>query len=349
MRRAWLVLVVVGAAGAGWYLTRPAPEPVTAVTGELPTVPVVRTDLTKAIAVDGTLGYGQSERVLGGGRGRITWLPKAGRVIGRGDPAYRINGVEVPLLIGAAPLWRTLSTGVADGSDVRILEQNLKALGYADQVTVDRTFTGETARAVRRWQRDLGRPRTGTVAPDDVVVRPAAIRVTTVAATLGEDPGRALFTASDTRKVVIVPVPVHEAPGVARLGATVRVDLPGGRKVDGRITGVGTTASSTAGPESQTGQRTETATVPVTVTLSAGNVLDGAPVTVGFSSGERRGVLAVPVNALLATSDSEYAVRVVDGDGTVRSVPVRLGIFEGDAVEVTGELHEGARVQVPAT
>lgn len=335
-------------AGSGWYLSRPAAEPVTAGNEDLPTVPVVRTDLTRTFDIDGTLGHGPSTPVSGGGAGRITWLPAAGRVIGRGDPAYRINDREVPLLYGAAPLWRTLAAGVADGSDVRILERNLKALGYAGDLTVDRTFTWATARAVQRWQKDLGRPRTGSVAPDDVVVRPAAIRVTTVAATLGADPGRVLFTASGTGTVVIVPVPVHEA-GVARAGATVRVELPGGREINGRISDVGTTASSTAGPESQTGQRTETATVPVTVTLAATDTLDGSPVTVGFSSGERRGVLAVPVSALLATSDRGYAVRVADGDSTVRTVPVQLGIFEGDAVEVTGELREGMRVQVPAT
>jgi multidrug efflux pump subunit AcrA (membrane-fusion protein) len=88
----------------------------------------------------------------------------------------------------------------------------------------------------------------------------------------------------------------------------------------------------------------------VTITLAdkgGAATLDGAPVTVGFSSSERRNVLAVPINALLASTGTDYSVRVVDADGTVRPVPVRLGIFDGDDVEVTGDLAEGMKVQVP--
>jgi peptidoglycan hydrolase-like protein with peptidoglycan-binding domain len=271
-------------------------------------------------------------------------------VIDRGDRAYGVNGKSIPLFYGTAPLWRTLNTSVADGADVRLVEQNLKALGYGDDITVDRDYTWATAQAVKKWQKSLGKTQTGTVEPDDAVVQPAAIRVTKVDAALSGAAPAKLYTASDTRKVVTVDVPVNEAQGVAKEGAPVRVELPGGKKVNGKILTVGTVATSSSGTEAQTGQGTETATVPVTITLDAKSsqgTLDGAPVTVGFSSTERKGVLAVPINALLATTDTEYAVRVVDAAGTVRSVPVKLGIFDGDNVEVTGDLSEGAKVQVP--
>ncbi|MFI1996407.1 efflux RND transporter periplasmic adaptor subunit [Actinoplanes sp. NPDC020271] len=342
--------VLVIGAGAGWYAAQQNESPATTSNSSLPTASVVRTNLTKTLDIDGTLGYGESLRVLGGGSGRLTWLPKVGDVIERGDRAYRVDGTSIPLFYGAAPLWRTLSQGVASGSDVLLLEQNLKALGYADGVTVDRTYTWATARAVRKWQKAQGRAQTGTVGLDDAVVQPAAIRVTKVEAVLGGSPGGTLYTASDTRKVVSVNVPVNEAQAVAREGAQVRVELPGGKKVAGKISGVGTVATSASGSQAQTGQGTETATVLVTITLdkkSSEKTLDGAPVTVGFSSSERENVLAVPVNALLATTDKDYAVRVVDANGTVRTVAVQLGIFDGDNVEVTGDLSEGMKVQVP--
>jgi peptidoglycan hydrolase-like protein with peptidoglycan-binding domain len=321
------VAVLAIGAGAGWYLTQRNQTTTPTTTTNLATAPVVRTDLTKTFDIDGTLGYGASINVLGGAAGRITWLPQPGDVIERGDRAYGVNGKSIPLFYGNAPLWRTLDTSVANGADVLLLERNLKALGYAGDMTVDRDFTYATAQAVKRWQKALGKTRTGAVGPDD-----------------------ALYTASDTRKVVTVEVPVNEAQGVAREGATVRVELPGGKKVSGKILNVGTVATSASGTGAQTGQGTETATVPVTITLGAKSsqgTLDGAPVTVGFSSTEHKGVLAVPINALLATTDTQYAVRVVDAAGTARTVPVKLGIFDGDQVEVTGELSEGTKVQVP--
>jgi len=344
------VAVLAIGAGAGWFFTQRNQTTTPATTTDLATALVVRADLTKTFDIDGTLGYGASINVLGGAAGRITWLPRPGDVIERGDQAYGVNGKSIPLFYGSAPLWRTLDTSVANGADVLLLERNLKALGYAGDMTVDRDFTYATAQAVKRWQEALGKTRTGAVGPDDAMVQPAAIRVTKVEAVLsGSAPAR-LYTASDTRKVVTVEVPVNEAQGVAREGTTVRVELPGGKKAPGKIINVGTVATSASGTGAQTGQGTETATVPVTVTLGAGNgrgTLDGAPVTVGFSSTEHKGVLAVPINALLATSDTQYAVRVVDAAGTARTVPVKLGIFDGDEVEVTGELSEGMKVQVP--
>jgi multidrug efflux pump subunit AcrA (membrane-fusion protein) len=99
-----------------------------------------------------------------------------------------------------------------------------------------------------------------------------------------------------------------------------------------------------------TGQGTQTATIPVQITLDHPNAagrLDGAPVTVGFTSTTRKGVLAVPVNALLAAADGSYAVEVVS-DTRRRTVPVRLGLFADGKVEVTGTgLTAGTRVEVP--
>jgi hypothetical protein len=90
----------------------------------------------------------------------------------------------------------------------------------------------------------------------------------------------------------------------------------------------------------------------VTITISftrqgALGTADGAPVTVRYIRQERRDVLTVPVNALLALAEGGYGVEVV-ADGRPRIVAVKVGLFADGRVEVRGEgLTEGASVGVP--
>ena len=84
--------------------------------------------------------------------------------------------------------------------------------------------------------------------------------------------------------------------------------------------------------------------------LAAAN-LDQAPVQVAITTQAAQGVLAVPINALLAQPGGGYAVRLVAGSDR-RRVAVRTGLFDETAglVEVQGAgLAEGAKVQVPAS
>jgi len=317
----------------------------------LPAARVKRADLASATRQDGSLGYADAYTVLGSGSGRVTWLPAVGTEITRGRPVYESDGRAVPLLYGSRPFWRTLAYGMTGGGDVLELERNLAALGYGSGLTVDRTFTAATRFAIKRWQADRKLPASGTIDPAGVVVLPGAIRVTARGAVPGGPAAGAVLSASGTRRVVTVDLPVASQT-VAKQGAAVRIGLPGGKSTTGHIASVGTVAvAAKTNAQSQTGQSTETATLPVTITLDraadAGR-LDGAPVTVDFTSDEHRGVLSVPVEALLAAADGSYSVNVVDDAGRVTPVPVDLGIFDGDDVEVTGNLTEGEKVQVPA-
>jgi hypothetical protein len=77
----------------------------------------------------------------------------------------------------------------------------------------------------------------------------------------------------------------------------------------------------------------------------AGGSLDQAPVTVRLVSEQRKGVLTVPVSALLALKEGGYGVQV----GT-RIVPVKLGMFADGRVEITGSgITAGTKVGVPQT
>jgi peptidoglycan hydrolase-like protein with peptidoglycan-binding domain len=343
------VLAVVGAAGTA-YILRDADRGPASTGTALPTATVERTDLSSATRVDGSLGYRDSYTVLGSGAGRVTWLPTVGEVIERGKPVYRVDGHPVPLFLGPTPLWRTLTVGITSGDDVLELEQNLTALGYGSGLTVDRTFTSATGAAVTKWQADTGSAKTGTVSPADVVMLPGPIRVTAVAAVPGGPAGGTVLTGSGITRQVTVKLPVS-LQEIAKPGAEVRIELPGGRFTTGQVASIGTVATAEAtNAQSQTGQSTQSAVITVSITLdkpSDAGTLDGAPVTVGFTSVEHKDVLAVPVTALLASADGSYSVNVVDDAGNVTPVPVELGLFDGDTVEVTGNLAEGAKVQVP--
>jgi len=348
-------VLAVGAAGAAMAL-RGGSSGGTPAAPATSTAAVERTDVAERTQVDGTLGYARTFTVVAAGQGRLTWLPVVGAVIRRGARVYGLDGHDVPLFYGATPFWRKLESGMTDGRDVKELETNLAALGYgADAgMTVDRHFSAATAAAVREWQDDLGVTQDGAVELGDVVVLPGALRVKTVGAVTGGTAQGNLLTGTGTTRQITVKLPVGQQT-LARAGARVQVELPGGTRTTGHISSVGSVATSTGtgtdSAQQQPGQNTQNATVPVYVTLdhaSAAGRLDGAPVTVGFTSALHKGVLTVPVNALLAAPDGSYAVSVAAGTGGTRRVPVRLGAFADGRVEVTGALTAGTRVEVPA-
>jgi peptidoglycan hydrolase-like protein with peptidoglycan-binding domain len=223
------VLAALLLAAAGWasarggLLDRPAAAPAApeAPTG---TAEVTRGDVVERQLVPGTLGYGDGFPVVapapggaGGGSpaaggqsqgGILTHLPAPGTVLARGRALYEVDGRPVPLWYGARPAWRAFHSGMADGPDVRQLEDNLVALGFdpGRAITVDRHYGRATAAAVRRWQRTAGLPRTGAVALGEVVFLPGPVRVATVVATTGGPlpAGTPVLTATPARPLVTV-------------------------------------------------------------------------------------------------------------------------------------------------
>jgi peptidoglycan hydrolase-like protein with peptidoglycan-binding domain len=355
-----LALVVVSS--GGWALARgglPGRQAAAVAEPEVPTgmATVTRTDVVERQQVAGTLGYGSGSELVGQAAGVLMRLPAAGAVLTRGQTLYELDGAKVPLLYGTRPAWRGFQAGMADGPDVRQLEANLVALGHdpGHAITVDRHFGGATAAAVRRWQRVLGRPRTGAVALGQVAFVPGPVRVASAAAAVGAvvEPGTPILALTSTRPVVTVALDTAFQQLVRR-GNQVQVTLPDGSAVAGTVTTIGRAAVLPDGAE-QGGQGGDPGRATVTVTIGladarAARGLDEAPVQVAIITQAHRGVLAVPVSALLAQPDGGYAVDVVSG-GTRTRVPVRPGLF-GDLpglVEVAGPgLAEGATVQVPA-
>jgi peptidoglycan hydrolase-like protein with peptidoglycan-binding domain len=313
-------------------------------------VAVSRQDLVARTDVDGTLGYAQKFNVPGQLQGTVTAAPQPGTVVERGQSLYSVDNRPVTLLYGDLPAWRRLETGVADGPDVRQLEQNLVALGYATEaeLTVDERFTGATAAAVTRWQKAMGVEETGVVEHGRAVFLPGALRVTEVNVEKGAaaPPGSPVLTGTSTTRVVQVDLDATKQ-SLAKVGEKVDVKLPDGRVTPGTIASVGTVAQTKGQGESAK------RVVAVTVTLDdpgATGAVDQAPVKVGITSDSRKGVLAVPVNALLALAEGGYGVRVVEAAGPGRIVRVTPGLFARGMVEVSGDgLQEGTQVEVPAS
>jgi peptidoglycan hydrolase-like protein with peptidoglycan-binding domain len=236
-----------------------------------------------------------------------------------------------------------MSSGV-EGRDVRQLQRNLLALGFDDggDLEVTGEFDSDTAEAVRDWQEDLGVERTGVVELGDVAFFPTARRMGSHELETGQGVAAASQVASTTtpERVVTLDLEASDQDLVAK-GDRVRVELPSGERIDGRVADVARVAESD--PEDPTAEPT----VEVTIRL-LGDVetdLDEAPVDVDVETSRAEGVLAVPVQALLALAEGGYALEVVDGAGATHLVGVETGSFADGYVEVVGDgVTEGLEV-----
>jgi hypothetical protein len=380
-RRTAVAALALGAAAAGWLGFSSlaggdqAEKPRASRPGS--TATAARQTLVARELVEGTLGYADSRTLVnrldssgdssgrdggdaggapgsgGGSSSTLTRTARPGSVVRRGGALYWVNGEPVLLMYGSTPAYRPLKEGVAEGPDVEQLEANLAALGF-DPGTVDEEFTSTTASAVRDWQESAGLDETGRVELGRVVFLPGARRIGARRTAVGQelvDSGEVLETTS-TRRVVKVELDVAKQ-SLARRGDGVRVTLPGGSTVRGRITRVGHVAhlksgSDGGGAGGGDGSGDDQLVVDVSVVLRSVRGIrrfDQAPVSVAIASEKRSGALVVPVEALLARRGGGYAVELA---GSGRLVPVRTGLFADGLVEVSGGgIRAGTRVAVP--
>ncbi|MFI5887795.1 peptidoglycan-binding protein [Streptomyces sp. NPDC051554] len=367
------VVIAVAAVGAasGAFGGGGDEDKAAAPTGPPATAKVERTTLTSSQTMDGQLGYGDTSAVQapstgsaagsaqsGGSTqgaaasGIVTWMPSDGETITRGKPVYKVNQESVPLLYGSVPLYRTLKPG-STGSDVKMLERNLRALGYRG-FTVDSTYNSDTAAAVEKWQDDLGRAETGEVQVGDAVVTSGARRVAKAQLAIGDALSGDVLTWTGTDRVISVDLPVQYAE-LAKQGGNTTVTLPDNTTVTAVVTDIGTPTSSSdssdpASSGDSSGSDSSKATIPVELKVKDAKKIgsyQAASVSVEFASARRDNVLAVPISALYALPEGGYAVEVVTGAKTeYRSV--KLGMFGNGKVEVSGVgITEGTVVGVP--
>ncbi len=366
-RSKWLLgslAAVLAVSGGGWaVMDRPARDAdgqERHASGGLPpaTAPVMRGDLSSGLQVEGTLGYAQERKLNAAGPGVLTWIAGEGSAVERDGKLYEVNGRAVRLMYGSTPMYRPLKSG-DKGEDVKQLKRNLQALGHGTGLDPeDGVFTAGTATAVKRWQKAHKAAETGEVGKEDIAFASGPQRVRGHDTAVGDEPGpgKPVLTVTGTERIVRFQLEAAKA-GAVKSGDPVTVRLPGGGSATGRIDSVGGSAQpddknggGSGGPGGGGGGGDKKAKVEVAVTFDKPaevNAPDQSPVTVGLTGETRKGVLSVPVNALLALAGGGFGVQVVE-DGRAREVPVELGMFGNGRVEVTGDaLKEGMQVGIP--
>jgi hypothetical protein len=340
-----VVLVVVVGTVLGVALIDARHGSATGVTAAPPsaqTVEVKRTDLSNGQSFGGTLGFGPPQTVKGAGSGVVTKLPKVGDVAAQGQALYWVNDKPVPVFFGDTPLFRKLDGPTLKGADVAVVAQNLKALGYGvgtlpkdPQQTV---FTPAIAAALKKWQKTVGLDDTGTLDVGQVLVLAGPMRVNSVTAQLGDPVAGDLLAVTSTQKVVTMPVDATSV-GQIKNGAAVTVLRPDNKTVPAKVTAISTTVD---GGDKQ--QNNGPPKLNVTVTPDDPSTvadLDAASVQVQVTTSVHKGVLAVPVGALVALREGGYAVQTADG----KYHAVQTGMFANGMVEISGDgLAEGLKV-----
>ncbi|MDX6265109.1 MAG: hypothetical protein QOH84_6797 [Kribbellaceae bacterium] len=394
--------VVVAGAGVAGFRVFDKPEKAVASDGPDPaqTVEIVRANLSQAKDLGGQLGYGAGQTIKSHAEGTITWLPKIGGSLGRGEALFRVDDKPVVLFYGATPLFRTIgkatppadtpadtpgsppsappdssstrssSTGSPpssglpstspsappstppakgadkpiEGPDVRVVKENLTALGFLPKTTTNK-LTSATTKAIKKWQRSLDLEETGVIEPSSVIVLPGAVRVDSIKAMLGDPAAADVLGVTATDKVVTLPVDADSTQGIS-VGAKVKLTLPNGKATAGTIRSVGTDAAPppSDGNPADGGKKAQVTALITLDQQAASAGVDSGPVTVTVPGPSRKGVLVVPVAALLALREGGYAVQVVTGT-TTALVGVKTGMFADGNVEITGAgLQAGQKV-----
>ncbi|UYM22836.1 hypothetical protein NQP46_00090 [Streptomyces albus] len=165
--------------------------------------------------------------------------------------------------------------------------------------------------AIKRWQKSLDVEPTGVLESSDVVVTRSAVRVSEVSAQTGDAAANDLLSVSATTKSVRIQVETLDL-GTIKAGQKATVMLPDGTETAGEVATIGTTIKADQEGESGAGVTKINVTVSVE-DAEAVKGIDAAPVQVRFEGEAKKGVLAVPVGALLALREGGYAVRLAEG------------------------------------
>ncbi|MFI8291881.1 peptidoglycan-binding protein [Streptomyces sp. NPDC085614] len=314
------------------------------------TATITRTDLVVSKTVDGRLDFAQRRAVKSAVEGTVTRAAVEGRTVAAGQRLYERDARPVVLMYGPTPVYRAMKTGDR-GPDVLQLELNLRDLGFGAGLYVDTRYDAGTAAAVKRWQRSLGIENpNGEVGHGDVVFQPAKVRVVSADAALADriGPDAPVLTVASLKPVVRAQLDQSDAV-LTSSGTKVDVTLPSGRKATGKVSG--TVRPDTSGdPAAQGGQDGITVEIALDGAGSPAASEDPkATVSVTFVSERREGVLAVPVEAVLALrgENGGYGLQIVQGRST-RMVRVETGMTTGGRIEVSGAgIAAGMKVGVP--
>lgn len=329
-----------------------------------PTVALERRDLAEKISVDGTLGYGDEAAVVNRLSGTITRLPEEGAEIRRGRALFEVDNEPVILMYGDVPAYRELSSGVADGPDVKQLEANLAELGFDAEgsMTVDDEYTSATSEAVSDWQESLGLDETGSVELGRVIFQAGARRVGNLEVELGSSADSAssgtggLSSSAGAASTVLVSYTPASVTEVAPTQETdEEPDQPaGGGENDkgskGENPGSGGKGKGKGKGEAESPQTGATDQTPAQSGATSGGAVSGGGTTT--DSGGASEEASSPSTQVMTTSSTERAVTVEldpeEVDVAKRGETVQVTLPDGN--EVKGRIATvGTVAEAPAT
>lgn len=289
--------------------------------------------------------------------GEIELVAASGTTLTSGQVLYTVDDEPVLAVVTDDDIVfdRDLALGVADGDDVRLVEEMLVAAGFdADgALDVDEEFDEVTEEALAElWEALDGTYESvvvdGSIDADQLVVVPTAATIGSVTEHEADvlATGAELFTWSSGSqgRLVTTAIAVDEQDHLAE-GDSVDVRLPDGTVVVGEVVAVA--VSSQTDPTDPTADPV----LPVEISLAAVPdeiaALNEIEVEVLIVDQLVSDATTVPVSALVATGGGDYAVEVVEPDGiSTTFVAVEPGMFADGAVEVTG-IEPGTAVVVP--
>jgi macrolide-specific efflux system membrane fusion protein len=126
-----------------------------------------------------------------------------------------------------------------------------------------------------------------------------------------------------------------------KVGQTATVAVTGASaSVAGTLTQIVPVASSSSGG----GSSVATYAVTVTLTQPPATVLSGMSATVTVTTASVDNALRVPATALTGSSTAGYSVMVMNGDGSLTTVPVQVGLVTTSMAQITNGLSAGESV-----
>jgi peptidoglycan hydrolase-like protein with peptidoglycan-binding domain len=286
--------------------------------------------------------------------GEIETFVTSGHELASGDVLYSVDGRAVTAMVSDATFDRDIEDGVDAGADVLAVEEMLVSLGYdADgDLDVDDVFDEDTEQAIIEWEEDLQNTFDavvvdGAVSLDEIVI----FETGTVAGSVVEDDegfvasGSVLWSSSteSTARIVETSIAVADQDKLAE-GNVVDIAFPDGDIVQGTVVTVAT--STTTDPMNPDADPTIAVEISVTQVPASASDLDQVDVRIKLVEEIAAGATVVPVSALVATGDGNFAVEAVTTTGT-RFVQVDPGMFSDGWVEVTG-IQPGTQVVVPS-
>jgi len=278
-----------------------------------------------------------------------------------------IEGYSASLLMfGELSAWRDMKEGIAPGEDINQLKLNLIALGYGTNETLemDSTFGSNTTEAIMKLQSDLNLISSGEINFGEItfVSGTSMVNFSSTLPNIGGkiNTGTELFSLTPIERIstqissngainisskslqkVEIQVDVADQNLVVK-GSEVEIELPDESTIVGVVDEVGSFAivPQDGDPFLEVSIAVEGSTEYFKWT--------GAVVTVNATKELAKGVLASPVNGLLALLSGGYALEIVTETGTIL-VPVETGIYADGWVEINGSgLQPGTEIVVPS-